>query len=129
MNAVMKRILFAILVFLPSAAIADDDDDAAKLTMIDCSKQADHSIADNNGKYEFTGACGAVSVTGNDNTLTIEKAKSLSLPGNKNAATVGMIDRISVVGNDNTVKWKKGLSKAKPKISVVGNHNKVSKAK
>ena len=125
----MKRILFAILVFLPAAAGADDDDDAAKLTKIDCSQQADHALADNKGTFEFTGTCGTITVEGNDNTLQLEKAKLVTVPGNTNTVKVGGVDRIIVAGNANKVTWKKGLTKAKPKISVPGNANKIAKAK
>lgn len=129
MKSVMKRILFAVLVFLPAVAGADDDDDAAKLTKIDCSQQADHALNDNKGTFEFTGTCGTISVQGNDNTVRLDKAKTVLVPGNTNTVAVGGVDRIVVAGNANKVTWKKGLTKAKPKISAPGNANKIAKAK
>lgn len=102
---------------------------AAGAGVIDCNKGASHSITDNNGSYHFTGKCELISVDGNSNTVKIDSAKGVSINGNKNTVDVTAVGALAATGNDNTARWKKGLTTAKPKLSNVGNGNKVAQAK
>jgi hypothetical protein len=96
---------------------------------IDCGKSASHVIDGNNGTYVYTGKCDSISITGNDNKVTVESAKTISVSGNDNNLNATAVDAVSLSGNDNIVSWKKGVSAAKAKVANSGNDNKISQAK
>jgi hypothetical protein len=96
---------------------------------IDCSKTSTFTIPDGEGTYSFAGTCDRISVTGGENTLTIEAVKELVIAGADNTVEVGAVDKISAVGSDNKVQYKKGLSGARPKINSVGQHNTIEQVK
>jgi Protein of unknown function (DUF3060) len=68
-------------------------------------------IMGNSNSLTFTGECGAVSVPGNSNNVSIEAAKS-----------------IGVEGNFNTVNWQRGVGDAEPQVSSLGSGNAIGKS-
>ncbi len=116
MKTMLKTLaLLAVTLALPAAAAAGED----TITIVDngftatkaCNDHATVSIAGNDLKLTLTGMCGVVEIAGNDNTIIIDGAESISVPGNQNVVT-----------------WKRGPGGKDPKIAVVGNGNKVAKA-
>ena len=98
-------------------------------TTIDCAKQPSMTIADNDGHYVFAGACESITIAGNHNEVVVESAKSISLPGNHNKLAIAAADEIEVAGNHNQVAYKKGVTRALPRVSAPGNHNQVDHVK
>ena len=96
---------------------------------IDCARTSTFTITDGAGTYSFVGTCDKISVTGGENTLTIEAVKELAVAGAENTIDVGAVDKISAVGNDNKINYKNGLSGARPKIKSLGQHNTIEQVK
>ena len=117
---------FVLLAIAPATAAANKVFNEGTGGTVDCAKDASTVINTNDGAYTFTGKCTAVTVNGNNNKLTFEDVTALTVNGNNNAATTSGIDKLSVNGNDNNVTWAKALTGPKPKVSTLGNHNKVA---
>jgi Protein of unknown function (DUF3060) len=96
---------------------------------VDCAKNPKYAITSGNGTYAFTGTCAKISIAGGENTVTIENVKELAVAGSKNTITVGAADKIAAIGSSNSIKYKKGLSGAKPKVSAIGQNNKIEQVK
>jgi hypothetical protein len=96
---------------------------------IDCSKTPTFTITDGAGTYSFIGTCDTISVTGGENTLTIEAVKELSIAGADNTIDVSAVDKINAVGNGNKIHYKTGVSGNKPKIHSLGQHNTIEQVK
>jgi hypothetical protein len=92
----------------------------------DCGKDPSVTINANNGAYTFTGACSAIAINGNGNTVTVASVKTLAINGNDGTVAAGATDVIAANGNNNTVTWGKGISGAKPKVNSPGNGNKIA---
>jgi hypothetical protein len=75
-----------------------------------CTPGASVSLAGNGNKVTLRGDCGGVNVAGNDNTLTIEGVRT-----------------ISVAGNRNTVTWQRGAGRDPPRVDNTGNGNRISR--
>jgi hypothetical protein len=71
----------------------------------DCSKDAAVTVSGNNGTFTLTGACTAVHVRGNNNTLKVASTTELGVEGNGNTVAVDAADAITTTGNNNTVTW------------------------
>jgi hypothetical protein len=124
----MTKLALVFLAVISAVAIADNHvmGDHKSLTF-DCGKDARTAIMGNHNAITLTGACDEVSVTGNNNTVTGDKAKTLNVTGNDNALTLGPIETVNVNGNNNALIWKKGSpTDAGPKVSNVGNGNKIT---
>ncbi|MFZ5480102.1 MAG: DUF3060 domain-containing protein [Myxococcota bacterium] len=67
-------------------------------------------VLGNGNSVTLTGPCDAVSVTGNDNTVHTEMART-----------------ITVAGNQNGVSWQRGVGKDPPRVQNLGNGNKVAR--
>lgn len=120
--------LALLLVVIPALAIADNHvmGDHKSLTF-DCGKDARTTIMGNHNAITLTGACDGVSITGNNNTLTGDKAKTLDVTGNENTLSIGSIETVNLSGNKNALTWKKNSpTDAGPKVADTGNNNKVT---
>ncbi|MCU1413159.1 MAG: hypothetical protein JWN80_499, partial [Microbacteriaceae bacterium] len=53
--------------------------------------------------YSLTGNCGEVSIQGQDITVTMVSAKSLTINGDRNTVTAKSLGAVSVQGQDNTM--------------------------
>lgn len=82
-----------------------------RLTLV-CKPNAEVMISGNANKIALTGPCAKVNISGNSQVITIESA-----------------GEIAVTGNSNRVAWRTGLEGKKPKITQLGNANKVSQRK
>src|SRR5262249_21248622 len=118
-----------VCVALAGTAAAKTYIDNEKTVAQDCSKDPEATIVGNGNKLTFTGTCAAITVAGNENTVTIASVKGLDGPGNGNKVTAGAPEQVSVPGDRNQVGWKKGLSDKKAKLSDSGNDNKISQPK
>jgi hypothetical protein len=92
----------------------------------DCAKQPTAAINTGGGSYRFVGPCTRILVNGGENTLVIESVKELAINGAENQVTVDAADKITVTGSDNKVAYKKGVSRAKPKVTSVGQNNSIT---
>lgn len=109
---------------------AEDEDDAAERTAIDCKKKPTYAVSGNgNQALKFTGTCDKISVETGENRLSIENVKTIVLNGGLNQVSIGGVDAIVTNGGKNNVTYKKGLSGAKPKVSGGGAGNTVVQAK
>jgi len=123
------KLLLASLLLVPAIAAADVSiEDNDKTVAVDCAKDKNVSISGNKATVTLTGVCDTVSVSGNEITLA-GSATRVSVSGNDNNVALDGVDALAASGNKNKVTWKKGVKKAKPKISNTGNGNKVAKAK
>lgn len=95
----------------------------------DCAKSPTAEIDNGEGNYKFVGPCTKIVVNGGDNTLVIESVKHLVVDGSGNTITVISADRISVSGAENKVKYRKGISGPKPKITSMGENNTITQIK
>lgn len=69
----------------------------------------------------------AVSIRGNSQTVTLTgRCPQVSISGSGNTVRVAQVGKINVSGSRNTVYWTKGLTTAKPSLSVVGANNRVT---
>lgn len=121
MNGTMKAFLSLVVVLVPATAAADK-----KPTVLDCAKQPQVAINKAKGTYKITGTCKSVSVSGGDNTLSIEAVTSLSVTGKGNVITVGKADKIATLGAANRVTYGSGLTGTLPAISTVGSNSVVA---
>ena len=123
----MKAVI--LLVVLSGSALAERQivDNNAKIS-IDCAKDKEVSLVGNNLTVTLVGTCTRVNVTGNRETVT-GSATTFFVGGNHNTVNADATDEINLAGNHNTVTWKKGASKAAPKVSNPGKDNKVSQAR
>jgi hypothetical protein len=95
----------------------------------DCARQPTAVINEGAGNYRFVGPCTRIAINGGDNTVSIESIEALSVNGSTNTVTIGSADRISVNGAENKITYRKGISAARPKLSVIGEDNQVTQIK
>ena len=121
----MKRLaLFLVVLVTPALASADKAyNEGSTGGTWDCAKDASVAININNATFTFKGACTTISINGNGNKLSVEKAKLITGNGNNNTVDAAAVDEITVNGNNNTVSYAKA---AKPKVTNNGNDNKIA---
>lgn len=101
------RLVLASLLFVPALAHADVSiDDNDQTVTVDCAKDKNVMISGNQATVTLTGVCERVVVAGNRATVT-GSAAAVSVPGNENTVTLAAVDLIATPGNLNTVTWKK----------------------
>lgn len=124
----MKLVLASLLLVpaLASADVAITDND--QTVTVDCAKDKNVSIAGNKATVTLTGVCEILSVDGNEAVVT-GSASKVRVSGNSNKVNLEAADLIGTTGNSNVVTWKKGVTKAKPKVVNPGNKNKISRVK
>ena len=123
------KLVLASLLLAPALAFADVAiEDNEQTVTVDCEKDKTVSITGNKATVTLTGVCDLLAVSGNDAIITGSAAK-VAVAGNNNQVKLEAVDRIATPGNKNIVTWKKGVTKAKPKVSNPGNKNKISKVK
>ena len=89
-------------------------------------KGGEVSVNGNNGIRTLKGGGGNFAINGNGNRITITgNAARVRVNGNRNRVTVAGVGVIQVPGNGNTVTWSRGLGGKKPRVSVLGNRNRV----
>ncbi|MBP6628307.1 MAG: DUF3060 domain-containing protein [Kofleriaceae bacterium] len=130
LNLPVLASLLATLALAPSLAAAKSyTDNDAQVTQ-DCASDPEASVDGNNITLTLVGACSTISVNGNNITVRAESIKALAVMGNDNKAYVVAAGSVSVMGNGNTVRYGKGLGKAKkPKVRNLGSKNSVKKGK
>jgi hypothetical protein len=122
----MKRILYVILVLVPSVAAADKTFNTGKGVTWDCKKDPVVSINHGGGTYKLKGACTTINVNGGGGKLTIESVDELNLAGAKITVTVGTVATINLLGNKNKVTWKTAKTGDAPAINHIGKDNVVA---
>ena len=127
----MKTAIAALLLALTAPAFADKTIDGNKQTVtIDCAKDPNVMISGNQNNVALTGACTAVSVSGNHNKVAIASSTAVSVPGNENTVAVVAVDALAVPGNKNVVDYKTAVTQdGKTKVSNPGTGNKVTQSK
>ena len=126
----MTKLLLALVLCVPSLALADKDFTGGKGATWDCAKDANVNINHGNGKYTFKGACKTVNVNGGHNTLAIETVETIDLNGASNTITADSVDTITINGADNKVTWKKSKGPdGKPTVTTLGQNNSVKQGK
>ncbi|HEU0033397.1 MAG TPA: DUF3060 domain-containing protein [Kofleriaceae bacterium] len=127
----MRTMSCSLLALAAIAATAHADAtviENSKTLTIDCAKDKEVNLIGNHLKVTLTGTCTKVMVTGNHEQVR-GAATLFYVAGNNNTVTADATDEIYLAGNKNTVTWKKGLTKASPKISNPGKDNAVSQAR
>lgn len=94
---------------------------------IDCAKQKTVSVTGNDNKVTLTGTCTRVTLTGNGNTVT-GSTGALTLTGNDNQVQADSLDSVHIMGKTNTVSWKRAVTGASPSVSDMGKNNTVTQA-
>jgi hypothetical protein len=102
---------------------------AALFAAVPAQAQAEFTGAGEESELDCNG--GAASIEGASNVLTITGAcTGLTITGAGNRVTVDLakISRIHVVGADNEIRWQTAGT-AKPRLSVTGAGNRISRAR
>ena len=119
------KLLALLLVAAPAVAAADVTIiDNGKTVAVDCAKDPQVDLIGNHLTITLTGACKRLSITGNHETVT-GSATDVSVMGNENTVSIDAATTITVAGNKNLISWRKPGAK----ISNSGNDNKVSQQK
>jgi hypothetical protein len=121
--------LALLLLLVPAIAFADKSYNLGSDVTHDCAKEPEVSINVSGATFRFTGTCKKISINGGENKVEIEAISKLSVNGGDNAVAIGAVDAITVNGSDNNATYKKGLTKAKPRVKLNGADNKVTKTK
>jgi hypothetical protein len=118
----------AAIAWIASSSVANADKvfRVGKGATWDCGKDPVVSILHGNATYTLKGSCTSVTLTGGNNTLTIEGVGSISITGAHNNIAIGTVDSIAIVGSDNTVTYKGTAHGDAPSVSKVGSNNTVS---
>jgi hypothetical protein len=95
----------------------------------DCARSPTGVINTGDGNYKFVGPCTRIAINGGGNTVSIESVEALAINGGDNTVSIGSADKINVNGNDNKVSYRAGISGAKPKVVVLGEHSQVTQVK
>ena len=90
-----------VLLLVPAIALATKSYNEGKGETWDCGKDAKVAINTNDSTYTFTGACELIVDNGNNNKITIESVKQLTVNGNNGEAKVGTLGASTINGNDN----------------------------
>jgi len=102
--------------------------DNDKTLDVDCAKDPNVSLMGNHLTLTTKGVCNRILVTGNEATVT-GSAGAVSVTGNHNTVNLDAADDISVTGNDNTVSVHKAIKAKAPRISNPGSRNKITRGK
>ncbi len=124
----MLKTIALVLLVAPAAARADKAFVTQAKATWDCKKDPVVTITHGHGTYTFKGDCKSITLTGGENTLTIESSDAVSIQGGHNTIAIGTADTITILGADNTVTYKKAKSGDKPTVSSTGANNKVDAA-
>lgn len=96
----------------------------------DCGREKKVAVNASGGTFAFTGPCERVSLSGDNNKVTIEATKAVAVSGARNMVGIGAVDRVSVSGSDNNVTWRKGLPGGAPYAATAsGNNNSITQTK
>lgn len=130
MRLPISSLALALLLAAPAAALADHAVAGNNQTVtFSCAEDPAVSITGNQNTITITGKCTSISLSGNQNRITAASASALLVAGNKNTAAVARVDEILVPGNENKITYEGPVSaKGKTRITKVGNKNTVSKA-
>jgi hypothetical protein len=120
--------IVAIAVFSVAARADITVMDNDKTLDVDCAKDPNVSLMGNHLTLTTKGVCNRILVTGNDATVT-GSAGAVSITGNHNTVNLDAADDVSVTGNDNTVSVHKAVKAKSPRISNPGNRNKITRGK
>lgn len=118
----------AAIAWIASSQIANADKvfRVGKGATWDCGKDPVVSILHGNATYTLRGSCTSVTLTGGNNTLTIDSVGAISITGAHNNVAIDTVDSIAIVGSDNTVSYKGAAHGDAPSVSKVGSNNNVS---
>src|SRR5438876_990101 len=79
-------------------------------TSHECTAGERVEVSGNKNRLDLTGECGTVSVSGNENQVTVDTVAEIVTQGNKNS-----------------VRWYKGAGDKAPKVSNSGTGNEIKK--
>jgi hypothetical protein len=95
----------------------------------DCAKQPEVIINDGDGNLRFVGKCTSILINGGDVTANVESVQAITINGSDNTLTLGTVDKITVNGADNKISYRKSSTGGRPKLSSLGDNNKVTQLK
>src|SRR5262245_60763684 len=97
-------VAFVALVVAMSPARAEKVYTGDKTITFDCGKDPEVTISTNKAKITLTGTCKGVTLTGGDNTVSIDAVDELVWTGGPNTFTINTVREIVANGNGNTLK-------------------------
>src|SRR5262245_17216624 len=100
----MTKFVFVALVLAMSTARAEKVYTGDKAITFDCGKDPEVVISTNKAKITLTGSCKGVTVTGGDNTVSIDVVDELVWTGGPNTFAINTVREIVANGNGNTLK-------------------------
>ncbi len=119
------KLLALLLVCAPAIAAADVTIvDNGKAVTVDCAKDPKVDLIGNHITITLTGTCKKLNITGNHETVT-GSAGEVWVAGNENTLTIDAATTITVAGNKNTVSWKQPGTK----VQNSGKDNTVTQLK
>jgi hypothetical protein len=123
----MHRFALAAALALPAAALADKSftGSGAGATW-DCTHDPVVVITTSGARFDVSGDCKSIEVTGHHNTISIASVGTLDLTGEGNTVGIGAVDAIHINGAGNTVRWQKAKASEKPSIDTLGPKNVVT---
>lgn len=86
-------------------------------------QQSSVVISGHHNAITLTGACADVSVSGDDNRVSIVDTARLSVPGDYNTLTVQRVDSIRLDGHHNQLTYQSGMTRSQPTTINHGERN------
>ncbi len=80
-------------------------------------------LSGNDNTVMVDGTCNFLSVTGNRNTIQVQRCDDFEIDGNFNRATLKFAQNITTPGNDNKVTWSKSILPRGIAILNTGSRN------
>src|SRR5437867_1240348 len=121
----MRRIVFALILLVPTLARADKVFTKGPGETWDCATDAVVTIKQDKGTFGLIGECKKITVNGKKNVLSVASVGKLVVGGTDNLVEVEEVDTIATSGARNQVHWTKAKTGDKPKVTKGGRDNKV----
>jgi hypothetical protein len=95
----------------------------------DCATDPEVSINGSRVELTLSGACTKLAINGSSCTVGVASAIKVAVNGSSNVVTVDAADKIAVTGSSNKVTYRRGVTKKKPKVAILGSKNSVKRIK
>lgn len=120
--------IIALAAFAPAARADITVFENDKTLDVDCARDPNVTVLGNHITINARGVCSRIAIAGNEATVN-GSAGAVSVTGNKNTINLDAADDVSVTGNDNTITVHKPLKARATRISNPGNRNKITRPK
>jgi hypothetical protein len=91
---------------------------------VDCAKDPEITLVGNHIAVATQGVCARITILGNHASVN-GSSTEVHIAGNHNTLTLVAADEVTVAGNHNTVSVRKAVTLKAPRISNLGNKNRV----